>query len=580
MRRRSVLLLCDDRLTHADTVLDHVAALSRDSFHRVRRFNPRGRPGLGPLRLAEFDAVVVHYSLACVVDSYLAPAWREAIAAYPGLKLQFIQDEYRWVERVTRTIAEMGVAVLFSCLPPDEMRRIYGPRLPGVRLEPTLTGFVPRRLEGVATPAIADRPLHVVYRGRELPFWLGDLAQDKVRIAKGFAERAAGAGLAVDLAWREADRLYGPAWRSFLVSGRATLGTGSGASIADFDGSVERAVEAHLRRHPRASYEEVAREVLRPHEGNVRFDVVSPRLFEAAALRTALVQYPGWYSGIAEEGRHYLRLERDFSNFEEVAGRLRDSDGLQDLAERAHRDLVASGDFSYSVLTGHFDAVVDELAPARAASIPAGYLAGSLQARVDGSPALAAGWLRRRLAASRGRLGASLDRFLLDPGLYARKGGLALRVALGRPAARRVLAAWSRDRALRRRIPVAGLLEDLLELSLAAGSGLAASYDPATRTLELRPGGGEPGRGPAAVEAALRGGLETVSWDHTAEGGALVAGQGDDRMTIHVGHLGRGQVGLLPALAERHPELAAGLLLPLVTAPARALAAKAPGRLN
>ena len=35
-----------------------------------------------------------------------------------------------------------------------------------------------------------DRQLDVAYRGRTLPYWLGLLGQDKVRIAAGFLDRA------------------------------------------------------------------------------------------------------------------------------------------------------------------------------------------------------------------------------------------------------------------------------------------------------------------------------------------------------------------------------------------------------
>src|SRR5205085_839423 len=79
-------------------------------------------------------------------------------------------------------------------------------------------------------------------------------------------------------------------------SSRATLGTESGASIVDFDGMVQRRVEDYLVRKPEASYDEVEQAILAPHEANARIATASPRLFEAAALRTALVLFPGGYS--------------------------------------------------------------------------------------------------------------------------------------------------------------------------------------------------------------------------------------------------------------------------------------------
>jgi hypothetical protein len=50
--------------------------------------------------------------------------------------------------------------------------------------------------------------------------------------------------------------------------------------------------------------------------------------------------FPGEYSGIVEPWRHYVPLEKDFSNMAEVAARLRDDRFVTELTERAHADLV------------------------------------------------------------------------------------------------------------------------------------------------------------------------------------------------------------------------------------------------
>jgi len=575
LRRRSVLLLCDDSPSHADTVLDHIQALSASSRHDVHRLNPRGATLPRLLRLGAFDAVAIHYSLVCTVDHYLSPQWRAAISAFQGLKVQFIQDEYRWVEAVTAMVRQLGVNVLFSALPPEEMRKIYQDRLPGVRLEHTLTGYVPDRLVGVTTPDVAERPRHIVYRGRELPFWLGDLANDKVRIAKGVAARAEAFHLSTDIGWQEKDRIYGLDWRRFMVSGRATLGTGSGASIADFDGRVEETVREYQRQHPHAGYAKVASAVLRPYEGNVRFDVVSPRVFEAIALRTALVLFPGWYSGVVEPGRHYIALRRDFSNFSEVADKLKDDRFLRELTARAYSEVVASGAYSYRVLTEHFDRVVEELAPSSAAGPQLAYKAARVELgirRIGEATWLASsvGWARQRRFAS--RLVRYLDRwptasrFLIDPGRYVRKGGWALGRAVSRSATRKALSAWSADVEIRRRVPFSDLLEDLLELTLAADAGLylSATYDSRTRSLDLLTVDcADSATAIATTEAALARGIRTVIWDHTAAGGSFRVNGRDSSDDIHVGETGRRSFDSLVVFAQRRPALAASLLLPL-----------------
>lgn len=356
--RLSILLLCDDRPGNANTILDHIAAFRRYSRHQVRIFNPRSMTGSVALDLDEFDVVVIHYSLVLINERYVSRHFREKLIRFRGLKVQFIQDEYRWVDRATAASKEIGIGLLFTAASEPAAGQLYDTRLPGVRRVTTLTGYVPEDLQAQPRRPLRERSIDVGYRGRDLPFWLGRLTQEKQLIAEGFLERAPRYGLRTDIGWREQDRIYGDQWIDFIASCRATLGTESGASIADFDGAVEQAVREYLQADPGASYEEVHDAVLRPYEGNVVVNVISPRVFEAASLGTALVMFPGDYSGILSPGDHYIVLKKDFSNMDEVVAKLKDDDFMVALTQRAYDHLVRSGRWSYRTFVNEFDDVV------------------------------------------------------------------------------------------------------------------------------------------------------------------------------------------------------------------------------
>lgn len=355
-----ILLLCDDVPDTAATISDHIRALTEGSRHRVLRLNPRPFRHLFPVELDHFDAVVLHYSLYALLDSYVPESFRERVARFGGLKVQFLQDDYREVDAFAALIERLGIDVLYTLYPEHQIPEVWG-RYPGLKAEvrSTLAGFVPNELVGRPVPALAERRLDVVYRGRSLPYWLGAFGQEKAWIGMRFAEEGLRHGLRCDIGWREEDRVYGEAWIRLLSSSRAVLGTESGSSITDFDGKVQRRTEQYLAENPEASFEEVAEAVLRPYEGSTPIRVISPRMFEAIALRTALVLFPGRYSGILRPWQHYIPLERDFSNLGEVADRLRDLPFLEELVERAHRDVVASGRYSFATFAREFDAAID-----------------------------------------------------------------------------------------------------------------------------------------------------------------------------------------------------------------------------
>ena len=219
--------------------------------------------------------------------------------------------------------------------------------LPGLTKVSNLTGYVPERLLRCRWRAIADRPIDVGYRSRKPPYWLGGLGHEKWQIAERFAEGAAGSGLRLDISYRESDRLYGGAWLRFVGRCKAMLGVESGSSVFDFDGNLQRDVDAYVAARPDASFEEVHAKFLAAHEGGIRQNQISPRCFEAAALRTAMVLFEGEYSGVLQPGRHYISLRKDFGNLEEVLAALRDATGLQRIVDCAYEEVARSDAWSY-----------------------------------------------------------------------------------------------------------------------------------------------------------------------------------------------------------------------------------------
>ena len=74
---------------------------------------------------------------------------------------------------------------------------------------------------------------------------------------------------------------------------------------------------------------------------------VSPKMFEAVSLGTVLIMYPGNYGGIFKKDIHYIELQKDFSNIEDVMKKVHDDDFLQSMADRAYTDIVETGKYSY-----------------------------------------------------------------------------------------------------------------------------------------------------------------------------------------------------------------------------------------
>lgn len=357
MTSLNVLVLCDYHTpgASANALADHINAFARFSRNNVFCYSNLGS-FQDELDLELFDVIVIHYSLYLLGPNYLSESAKERIRRFSGLKVQFIQDEYRTLNAFQSEIDRLGINLLFTCVPPALWNVVYPKHvLPNLQLRPTLTGYVPERLLAVPRKPTAAREVDVFYRGRQVPFWLGRAAQEKDTIATDFSSRAAGSGLVLDTASSERSRVYGAEWIARLSNAKCTLGVESAASILDFTGAVQMRCEEYMQRHPQAAYDEVERNVFPGIDGKFNTAQISPRCFEAAVLKTCMVLFEGHYSGILQPWRHYVPLKKDLSNFDEVLAAIKDPVVLQRIADCAFDEVAMNALYSFAAFIEGFD---------------------------------------------------------------------------------------------------------------------------------------------------------------------------------------------------------------------------------
>jgi hypothetical protein len=368
-RKRSLnmAILYDDRSTHINTIREHLEAFRKYSRH-VIYFVPV--TGAWPLTADElrreidlslFDVLILHYSVRTSLADHLSEQFALQLERHSGIKILFVQDEYDSTETTRRWMDRLRLDIVYTCVP-DEGREYVYPRerFPDTAFIPTLTGYVPEDsgLDEYATP-MRDRENLIGYRGRVLPHIYGWLGYEKYRIGVDVRRFAEERQLPVDIETDDAKRIHGTDWYRFLGSVRATLGTESGSNVFDIDGSLPSAIKDLLEKSPNISFEEVHRQVLAAHEGRVTMNQVSPKIFEAIRLRTALVLFEGDYSGVVKPELHFIPLRKDYANIEEVFSKLQDFEFLDALTQRAYDDVIASGDYSYKRFVEGVDQDID-----------------------------------------------------------------------------------------------------------------------------------------------------------------------------------------------------------------------------
>src|SRR6185503_13293933 len=136
--KKNLLILYNHHETHVKTIADYLESFHRFSRHNVSYVSSFSRCHFD---LDWFDAVLVHYSVRLCMAGHLSPSFGKALKQYPGLKVLFIQDEYDHTNAARHAIRDLGIGIVFTCVPEESITRVYAPeQFPGVRFVNVLTG--------------------------------------------------------------------------------------------------------------------------------------------------------------------------------------------------------------------------------------------------------------------------------------------------------------------------------------------------------------------------------------------------------------------------------------------------------
>ena len=277
----------------------------------------------------------------------------EWVSASHAVKIAFPQDDYDHSLVLDQWLNEWNVDFVYTiCKQHHEI--LY----PSFRNRPdavgvALTGYVDdERAEQVMlkpTKAIGERTIDVGYRARSLPAYYGAHGQLKSTLGDRF-QSACGQvkALVLDISTDESKVLIGQAWHDFLENSKYTLGCLSGSSILDETGEVRDAVDTYLQQHVNADFDDVAAAVLHEVDCKYVFDMVSPRMFEAATLGSCQILVEGCYLPEMRPGTHYVELKHDLSNIEEVIALVTDEKIAQLCASNFFDNVIRPSKYKYS----------------------------------------------------------------------------------------------------------------------------------------------------------------------------------------------------------------------------------------
>ncbi|WP_337996568.1 glycosyltransferase [Oleispirillum naphthae] len=293
-----------------------------------------------------FEAIVVMHS--CFSNQQnLRRLLLWVVSRCPQPKAYFIGNEYKLMPEKIAFCRRLGISLLLSQSNDERVLEMYRKALGCTVACIPNTGLDTDTFYPV-TP-LAGRDIDIGFRAYEAPLYMGN--NEKPEIADFFNARAAEYGLRVDISLEHKDRFDAKGYAAFLNRCRGQLGTESGSEFFELTDETRYRVNAFQKARPEATWPEIKAKFFDVYEGPmVPMRIISGRQVEAAACKTVQILFTGRYNDYFQPDEHYIPLEKDFSNADEVVRKLRDDAYCARLTDAAYD--VAMGQLTYAHLLG------------------------------------------------------------------------------------------------------------------------------------------------------------------------------------------------------------------------------------
>ncbi|WOH68185.1 hypothetical protein [Bradyrhizobium sp. BWA-3-5] len=346
----------DDIASARRTSVNHAFCLIKYAPQNEYTLHSVRQPVTSRLRNQCFDAIILDTTfltwrwakpkslrLDRILDEYAFIAKSDAV------KIALPQDEYDHTELLDNWLADWKVDLIYSVC--HEHSDEFYPRAgKHAAIVEGLTGYIDdadvAMMQRFSVP-FRERKIDVGYRAKTLPAYFGRFGRMKSELGDHFRSMMSGRDLKLDISTHPGDVLVGDAWLQFLGNCKFTLGCESGSSLIDPKGKLRECVESRLRRNPSASFEELERACFSGQDMKRAYSAIGPRLLEAAIAGSCQILIPGRYAGALNPGEHYIPVEPDCSNADEVFRQMQDDGANEARINACYRALIGNPKFHY-----------------------------------------------------------------------------------------------------------------------------------------------------------------------------------------------------------------------------------------
>ena len=210
MSSSKTLFLIDINALHVSTTFDYVGAFKTSKYkHHIVDFRVLY---FKKFNLDNYNSVTLHWSVD--LNSKINLKILGRLKYFKGLKVIFKQDEYKNINQLEKFILENDFKIFFSSVSKENIKKIYSSKFrKKIVIHSILTAYIPNYFKKLKIKEYSKRKYDIGYRGRDLPYNLGSLSQDKKNIGLYFKNKKT--NLKLNISTDEESRIYGKNWFYF-----------------------------------------------------------------------------------------------------------------------------------------------------------------------------------------------------------------------------------------------------------------------------------------------------------------------------------------------------------------------------
>ncbi len=306
--------------------------------------------GLIPLpdfvRDIEFDGIILGTTF--LGNRYSLKRLKKVLKHYDfvrqssAIKIALPQDDYDCCFILDKWMVDWNVDILYPVCSEnwDILYPLFSKK--GI-LKLGYTGFISEEMinRWCYPKSIEQRKIDVSYRVSNWGRNFGFIGNIKTVIGDLFFDKVKDLGFHLDLSSHAKDMIPGHAWHDFLEDSRFVLGANSGSSLLDPKGEIKKKVNRYLTENPNASFAETEAACYPGEDGRFVFTALSPRNIESAIIKSVQILTPGRYSDILQPHKHYLPLEPDLSNINDIIKFIRDLESAKAIANACKEAILS-----------------------------------------------------------------------------------------------------------------------------------------------------------------------------------------------------------------------------------------------